>query len=353
MRNGFNTAGFSEVVHEIKRDPAEARFVYSAKGRRSELTGLTVQILPALLGTVKSPRKFSFSLQGNRISTPLNEESLFNPMDLFLTGIGACMMTTLVGGASARHLALESALLDLAPLLSSNTESCITTVSASFILATTSEDERCEQLVERVTQQSPNYVTLTSATSVTISSIEHSSPALQTVKSSMPCVPIHFDGLTVDWISGTQCLALPSEKESASPLRVDAPKQLTGVDWGPNPQEYLLAGLAAEIPDLLFKHSIGTPFEGHAWEAIATGVEDVRGFLGVSSEIAVGLQEIEVSIKPPTGVSESFDNIASRAILDSQIIALLVKPTKISLSWQRATRVKSTKKLPLRPGVGE
>lgn len=354
MRNGFNTAGFSEVVHEIKNDPAEAKFVYSAKGRRSKITGLTVQVLPALLGTVKSPRQFSFSLKERWIPTPLGEDPIFTPMDLFFAGVGSCMMTTLVGGASARHLALESAVLDLASSTNSDEENLTTSVSANFTLATISEDARCEELVGRVTQQSPNYVTLSSAAHVEIrSDALSSSEARGAEPSVISHAPVSFGDIAVDWISGTQCLVSSGENSSDSSLRVDAPKQLTGVDWGPNPQEYLLAGLAAEISGLLFKHSFGTPFEGRSWEAVATGVEDVRGFLNTDPEVEVGLQDIEVLVTPPTGAPEAVGSIVSRAISDSEILTLLTHPTEISLSWRRATHIESTTKLALRPGVGE
>lgn len=354
MRNGFNTAGFSEVVNEIRKDPVEAKFVYSVKGRRSELTGLTVQVLPALLGTVKSPRQFAFSLKETRVEAPLGDERLPSPMDLFLAGVGSCMMTTLVGGASARHLALEGAELDLTRVPRPDSASGGMFVSAGFTLATTSEDERCENLVGRVAQQSPNYVTLASTTPVAISSgALPPSGAPSVAPPAASHILVRFDDMAVSWISGTQCLAWPGGQGSGSSLRADAPKQLTGVDWGPNPQEYLLAGLAAEIAGLLFRRSLGTPFEGRAWEVVATGVEDVRGFLGVDPEIEVGLQDIEVRIAPPTGTSEVVDEIVSRAVAESEVIALLVNPIEIALSWQRAARLESSAKLALRPGVGE
>ena len=350
MRNGFNTAGFSEVVHEIEKDPAEAKFVYSVQGRRSGLTGLSVQVLPALLGTVKAPRHFTFSLKETWVEVPQEEKCLPSPKDLFLTGVGACMMTTLVGGASARHLALEGAELDITPM-HSDVDSGSTFVSAKFTLATESEDERCEQLVRRVAQQSPNYVTLTSKTPVVVSHGSRSpsgecavSPLAKSYTSE------YFGDINVTWISGTQCLAAAGKEGPGFSLRADAPKQLTGVDWGPNPQEYLLAGLAAEIASLLFKNSTGTLLEGRLWEVVATGIEDVRGFLGTDPEIDVGLQDIEVFITSPTDMPEATESIVSESFAESGIAMLLAEPIKISLSWNRS---KSLGKLALRPGVGE
>ncbi|MEV7652277.1 OsmC family protein [Kocuria marina] len=354
MRNGFNTAGFSEVVHEIRKDPAEAKFVYSARGRRSALTGLTIQVLPALLGTVKSPRQFAFSLRDPWVEAPPGEKHLPTPMDLFLAGIGSCMMTTLVGGASARHLALEGAELDLTPMPRFDASSGGMLVSAGFTLATASEDARCEQLVGRVAEQSPNYVTLVSATPVGIASdAAPSSESVPVGTSVTSRPPARFGDMAVSWISGTQCLARAAGEVPGHLLRADAPKQLTGVDWGPNPQEYLLAGLAAELSSLLFRHSLGTPFEDHAWEVVATGVEDVRGFLGVDPTIEVGLQDVEVRITSPSGAPKAVDDVVSQAIADSEVTALLVNPIEVALSWQRATREGSSTKLALRPGVGE
>lgn len=354
MRNGFNTAGFSEVVHEIRKDPAEAKFVYSARGRRSKLTGLTVQVLPALIGTVKSPRQCAFSLKESWVESPPEEEHLPTPIDLFFAGVGSCMMTTLVGGASTRHLALEGAELFLTPVPRFDADSDGMSVTACFKLVTASEEARCEQLVGRVAEQSPNYVTLASATPVGIASdAVPPSGADMVDPSAKSRSPVRFSNMAVSWISGTQCLARAGGEKSGPSLRADAPKQLTGVDWGPNPQEYLLAGLAAELSGLLFRHSLGTPFEGRTWEVVATGIEDVRGFLGVDPAVEVGLQDIEVRFTSPSRVPEAADDVISRAVGDSEVIALLVNPIEIDLSWRRAARDESSTKLALRPGVGE
>lgn len=355
MRNGFNTAGFSEVVHEITKDPREAKFVYTAKARRSELTGLSVQVLPALLGTVKSPRNFSFRLKDSWAKIPQGEAYIATPKDLFFTGIGSCMMTTLVGGASARHLALEGAELDLTPIPRDGSGNDEIAVSARFSLATSSEDSRCEQLVGRVAEQSPNYVTLAARTPVSVIAAGVAHPQTVANHPTTPSLwPSKFEQLSIAWVSGTQCLAHVGKPDSGTSLRVDAPKQLTGVDWGPNPQEYLLAGLASEMSSLLFQNSLGTPLEGCSWEVVATGIEDVRGFLGVDPNIEVGLQGVECRISPPTGSVQLIDDIVSQAVRDSEVTALLVNPVEVNLLWQRATDGDQTRnKLALRPGVGE
>lgn len=354
MRNGFNTAGFSEVVHEIKQDPVEAQFLYSAKGRRSGLTGLNVQILPALLGTIKSPRQFHFSLKDSWEEIPTHEMYIHSPMDLFLAGLGSCMMTTLVGGASARGLSLDGAKLNISAHPYSTVGSGGMFISAKFMLATVSEDIYCDEIIEQVSRQSPNYVTLDTSTPVILSYETLNLPKKKMADYSRASrAPVRFDSMEVTWISGTQCLASPSRGDSNSSLRADAPKQLTGVDWGPNPQEYLLAGLAAEMSGLLFKRSIGTSVEGHAWEVASTGREDVRGFLGTDPEIEVGLQDVEVLVTSPFCLSQEINDIVVQAFAESQIVSLLVNPIKIDVSWQRMDYTDLSPIDVLRPGIGE
>ncbi|AZZ55693.1 OsmC family protein [Rathayibacter iranicus] len=357
MRNGFNTAGFSEVVHEITNDSKEAKFVYAVRGRRSKLTGLSVHVLPALLGTVKSPRRFNFSLRESWAEVPLGEVHLPTPQDLFLTGIGSCMMTTLVGGASARHLDLEGAdvVLTLSSRDSTTSGFAEAIVSAQFNLTTSSDDSQCQQLVDRVAEQSPNYVSVISGTPVDIvtdlpphvrSRVEHWEPLANPIS--------HVEPVTTSWISGPQCLVITGGRDEGTSLRADAPKQLTGVDWGPNPQEYLLAGLAAEMAGLLFTNSVGTPIEGQAWDVVSTGVEDVRGFLGVGSGVTVGLQDVDCRIIAPRGSDELIAEIISQAIRNSELAALLVIPVPIELSWRKTMdQDRSNNRLVLRPGIGE
>ncbi|MEU4890937.1 OsmC family protein [Streptomyces sp. NPDC044780] len=323
MRNSFNTAGFSEVVHEIRHDPAEAAYVYTARAKWSPRRGLSAWIAPALLGTVKSARSFRFEVDDSAGDDPCGGAS---PMDFALTGIGSCALTTLVGGGSARGVEFDGVemLIDY--------DHPAEPVRCRIDMDGSADDQVLAELVEQMRNFSPNCTTLTHPVAVEL--VRASGPAGQPTDArdtpEAPAAPDAPEAVAagpaascrVRWVSSTQLEAKAVGSDGPA-LRVDAPKQLTGVDWGPNPQEYLLMGLAADVAAHLGRLSAGLTGERHVWEVSAQAREDVRGLLQSDADAVVPLQDVICTVFPPAklasehGVGEVVVNaFAASAVRD-------------------------------------
>jgi uncharacterized OsmC-like protein len=141
-------------------------------------------------------------------------------------------------------------------------------------------------------------------------------------------------GCDLRWVSGPQTESRPRHGADAAALRVDAPKQLTGVDWGPNPQEYLLMGLAAELAGKLFELARDTELAGLPWDVTATAREDVRGFLQADKNVAVHLQDVVCTVLPPRDGFHGLADLVERAAEESVVCALLTGRHAIEVRWE-------------------
>ncbi|MFI0737671.1 OsmC family protein [Streptomyces sp. NPDC021100] len=334
MRNSFNTAGFSEVVHEIRNDPAEAAFRYSAEAQSSPYRGLSAKIGPALFGTVKSARRFSVELR-DVSDAPGAEGPL--PMHLALTGVASCALTTLVGGGSAQSVVFESADMDIAWDGGA--------VTSRIDVGGVPDDETVAELVGQVEQFSPNYTTLTRPVPVALRYGPDAAPAHTATTEGAPATG-RPAACRVRWISGTQLASVPldqepgdqapGDQEPGGELRVDAPKQLTGVDWGPNPQEYLLMGLAADVASHLGR--IARELTGRAvtWRVTVRGTEDVGGLLQADPSAVVQLQDMECAVSDAAGLSGAeLEKAAAAAWAASEVRYLIEAAPAVRLASHR------------------
>ncbi|GAA0418147.1 hypothetical protein [Streptomyces luteireticuli] len=323
MRNSFNTAGFSEVVHEIRNDPAEADFWYTAKARSSPHRGLSASLGPALFGSIKSARRFQVDV-GDPAGTPGADGPL--PLHLALTGIASCALTTLVGGGSAQGVVFDSADMEL---------TCQDGAYSSRIaIGGVPDGDVVAELVDQVEQFSPNYRTLT----------QHAPVALEFASRPLPDAADGHVPATgtaaclVRWVSGTQLLSRPLGPGAGEDLRIDAPKQLTGVDWGPNPQEYLLMGLAADVAAQLGRRSRETTGRPLTWEVTATGREDVGGLLQAVPSAVVHLQDVSCTVHLPQdaepGTEAELEELIRAAFADSPVRDLISTARSADISWQ-------------------
>lgn len=319
MRNSFHTAGFSEVMHEAKHDPAEADFVYTAVARNSPHRGLSARLAPALFGTVKSARDLTVELDSadDRAAGP-------SPMDLALTGIASCAVTTLLGGGTAREIVFDSA--EMLIQHGGHADESEAAVRCRLEVEGATDRERLDQLIEHMRSFSPNMATMTGAVSVALDCLvgADESTRRQIAVGEPAAVAARSAACLVRWISGTQLESRPTD---APTLRVDQPKQLTGVDWGPNPQEYLLMGLAADVADLLGQLGYQLTGERHLWEVSATAREDIRGLLLKEYEVVL-LQDVACTVTIPEalGAGGEAEKIVGAAFAQSEVRDLIARP---------------------------
>ncbi|MDT7785947.1 MAG: hypothetical protein QOF58_4366 [Pseudonocardiales bacterium] len=310
MRNNINIAGFSEMVHETRGDAAEAWFGYVVEARHSPGRGITASVGPAMLGTVKSSRRYSLAVSD---SAPADA----TPMDLALTGVAACSLITLIAGGSAKGLVFDNAEMRIQHHLG---------VSCHFEVDGPDEHVLAE-LLDKVQNFSPNHRTLAEPVPLDLTLADRSG--------RVQCASITADAPTavtsavrqVRWISGAQ-FESHAVDTAGSVLRIDQPKP-TGVDWGPNPQEYLLMGLASDIAATLAR-DLG----GLEWTVTARGGVDIRGLLQSAPAVPVGLQGLACTVTMLSG--DGFDAALSDAVTDavsrSRVAALIGQPQAIDVS---------------------
>lgn len=322
MRNSFYTAGFSEVMHEVKQDPREAAYVYTATARNSPHRGLSASVGPALFGTVKSVRNLSVDLgdgDGGDPGGPL-------AMDLALTGVASCAVTTLLGGGSARELVFDGIQMHIEYGAHTGAAAVDPARPVRCRLEVNGATDRAllADLVDHMQRLSPNMATMLRPVPVALewSAGPDGAPPPATGHEPAP-VAGRAAACLVRWISSTQLESYPTGRRM---LRVDQPKQLTGVDWGPNPQEYLLMGLAADLAGQLGRISHQLTAERHEWEVNAGAHEDMRGLLLKQLDV-VFLQDVRCTVVVPEALRSEpvVEKIVTAAFAQSEVRDLFTR----------------------------
>lgn len=88
--------------------------------------------------------------------------------------------------------------------------------------------------------------------------------------------------------------------EQAFTLDADEPPVLAGADKGANPVEHLLNALASCLTTTLVYHAAIRGIEIEELESSLEGDIDLQGFLGLSSEVRRGYENIRVNFKVKT-----------------------------------------------------
>lgn len=347
MRNNFNTAGFSEVVHETRTDPKEAQYTYSVAASSSPTRGISAWTRPAILGTVKSARRFERLVRHpsevSRPTTPGDHQA--TPLELALTGIASCTLKTLVGGGSAIGIIFETVSMDIEYKRASSFDSAEISGHDGVIeyrldIETSVGDEALRDLITQVEERSPNHRTITDDIPVRVVCPEYDCatnahdlrPA-----TTPPCSAVR----NLRWISGTQFESRPVGEGSGVTLRVDQPKQLSGVDWGPNPQEYLLMALAADLAGALADATYTRSRQRVAWDVSVSGRVDIRGFLRADPTAPVPLQDITCILQTDSGdliPGSAIPTIIEDAVARSSMVQILSRPHKIDVSSTRIVK---------------
>ncbi|GCE00792.1 OsmC family protein [Embleya hyalina] len=340
MRNSFNTASFSEVVHEIREDASEGLFRYVGRARHSPLRGLSAEVGPAMFGRVKSARRFTYALRDPFTPVTTSDTDEPTPIDLALTGIGSCSLMTLVGGGSAKGIVFDAVSVDLTCDHADKAP-----VTLDFAIDAEIRDERIDELIQRVRQRSPNYATLVAAVPVhwawepSTAPTRRGEPADPTRSRRSPARP---GTRHLRWLSGPQSESFAHPfSAAATALRVDNPKQLTGVDWGPNPQEYLMMGYAAEVAAHLGAHSRSRLGHEAIWEVTARCTEDVSGLLRADPAAVVHLQDVgcRVSMSSPAASHArsigDIEELVDEAVSTSAIGRLISEPQIVDMAARR------------------
>lgn len=344
MRNGMNIAGVSEMVHEVQTQPEEAIYRYGAVARWDEGRGIRAHNEPAVLGTVKSPRRYEVAVAEEQGPTRGDAPTAVR---LALTALGACALTTFVGGGSARGVTLEYLRLGIsAERIRDEASDRLTDLVYELAVRADSGGVDIAEVVASMEQQSPNHRTLTDPQPLTLvlgasadpSAAAHPQPVSEPAPAPYePAArPGETVGATVDWQYSVQFLA----DGDPAPLRVDQPKQLAGVDWGPNPQEYLLMALASCVLGRTVALSAQQGRPAHSWRVRATGQVDIRGLFLIGPDPVVPVHRLTLEVTPldaaGTG-AEGWQDLVREAVRRSPVAGLLTSGHLVKVNLDAGT----------------
>ena len=141
--------------------------------------------------------------------------------------------------------------------------------------------------------------------------------------------------LIVYWEYGMQLgLVNVTALKNTCYFQIDQAKQLGGIDKGPNPQEYSLAGLGSSIlqtfVDLVNYHGLLL----HEVTLLVEGKVDIRGLLGVDLAVHSKIQDIKciLSINNDNSNMDIYNELCEVAIQSSPVSVLFTKPHDIASS---------------------
>lgn len=339
MKNNFPTAAYSETAHELLDDPAEAWFTYRAGASNQPGRGLSARTRPMLIGRVKSARRFSLALcdpasyigSGLKASADRMDEPA--PLELALNGVASCALMTLISGGSTQGVTYDSAKLSI-----QYGGSEASNLRCRFEVRSDLEERLMRELLELVQQLSPNYRTLTDEIPLNVILTDKSGATIdrRVVQGGTAVKARRTAGCRVQWVSGTQFISYPEGTAVGSALRVDAPKQLAGVDWGPNAQEYFLMALAADIAARLSDVSARVLDLPMVWEVITDAQVDVRGFLRVDPGSLVPMQNINCTVVLPDVSTAELSLIETvfSAVAESEVADLICQPHPVEVELE-------------------
>jgi len=150
---------------------------------------------------------------------------------------------------------------------------------------------------------------------------------------------------TNKWIDGTHNRALVYDfygagevDTSREPMEFDMgePPVLLGKNEGANPVEYLLVALSGCLTTSLVAHAAAQGIALRGLESRVEGDLDLRGFLGISTEVPVGFQEIRVTFKIDADLSEEKKGELIRtAQAHSPVFNSLAYPLPVSVQLEK------------------
>lgn len=124
------------------------------------------------------------------------------------------------------------------------------------------------------------------------------------------------------------------ENAHATPfqLEADEPPVLLGRDLGPNPVEHLLNALVTCLTGAMVYHAAARGIRIEKIESHVEGKIDLRGFLGLSSDIRRGYHDITVTFRVQ---SDGSDDALRECAEFSPVYNTLLQPPAIALRFER------------------
>lgn len=115
------------------------------------------------------------------------------------------------------------------------------------------------------------------------------------------------------------------------------PPILLGEDNGPNPVEYVLAGLAGCLTTSLVYHAAARGIEIESVESEYEGDLDLQGFLGLDDNVRNGYERIRVKFRVKADASpEQVEELVRLAQQRSPVFDIVNNPVPVSVELERS-----------------
>ena len=323
MRNGINVAAVSELIHEIRNVSGENEIHYGVD--LEWLGGLSMKINTKTLtfGSKKMGRDFEFTI--DHFTNP-HPSSTACPADFFLCGVAACVANILVQSASYKEIAISHLNVQGQGQISTSTtqSESIQSGGINVLLDADSSRWQYKQMMMNVARFSPNYATATRANNIQLHyqhlpTTLHQGPLFESHHaeqySSSPIQTknaLLTTGVDIAWRDGTQFDASLLDRQwkdkqwsLATTFCVDQPSAALGLNSAPNPQEYLISSIAADVAQHLVM--IATE-KGSPLKSLSASIScklDMQGCFNIFDKSAVQLQDTKLHIRAMSSHSEA------------------------------------------------
>jgi uncharacterized OsmC-like protein len=347
MRNGLNISGVSELVHEVQTKPEEAIIRFRAEGRPRH-GGTEVSVRTATHGTIRMARDFRLALQPITGSTPAE----LTPEETALAALGACVLITHIFGYSTRGASLNELAVrvnaDL-PMVDGGAgprsfENIRYEIDVDL-------DDHVDPalpigLVKFVTSFSPNHRAYLDPSDFQVdcelyrSSGDTEQFTLHSDEIDVPPpapqeAPRLAIGASLRWEYSTQTVPAtwcggPGATRPVEPgFFIDQPKQMVGIDRGPNPQEVMLVAVCADLSTRL--HHLG-PITVRGG-----GQLDIRGAMNIRKESPARFHALRFDVEAHTDAPlATVREAITAAVRDSAVLDGLRTPKAVSVEVRRS-----------------
>lgn len=349
MRNGINVAAVSELVHEIRHVDGENEIHYGVE--LQWCGGLSMQLNTRALtfGSKRIARNFHFKTDHHSNPSPNAAPS---PTDLFLCGVSACVANILVQGASYKAINIQSLKVLSRGKTTTSGEAITGIADGSVIVKLAADGNRWQykQMMLNVSRFSPNYVTATRKNNITLN-YSHQEMSLRkgSLFSNATTITSTYQssdnndyldtGIEISWRDGTQFAVSLLDRQCRdeswsldSSFSVDQPNAALGLNKDPNPQEYILGAIAADVAQQLV---LITQEDGHSLSNLSAYITcklDMQGCFNIFDKSAVQLQNTVLNMSAMSDYSESeMQTFIELACQRSSCWQSFINPCKIQL----------------------
>jgi len=134
-------------------------------------------------------------------------------------------------------------------------------------------------------------------------------------------------------INGYRGAAQELQRSDAFRLVNDEPPVLLGRDSGPNPVEYVLAGLSGCMTTTLAYHAAARGLEIESISSSYEGDIDLRGLFDIDPDVRSGYREIRVKFRVRGGIDEE---TIKELVQKSPVFDTLRNPVNIRIEVEKA-----------------